>query len=629
MGLTAQDMMIWLRARDETGAAFQSVQQNLGNLKGHASGLMTTLASLGAGISALGVQQAIRGAVDDLGKIGDVATRVNATTDAVQALQHQLKLGGGEASDAERVLQKFAVTAAEVGQAQNYLTKIFQANGVALREKNGQLRSSDALLQEYARLVANAADQQTKLLLAQEAFGKQAGPNMVAVLEDIAARGLQGVIDQGKAAGVVIENDLIKKSQELDRAFKQLEAQGAVSMKKLALEHAPSLLAIFQTLSGVVKDLAYDLQNLKTGNIQDVIGLYLSPAARDAAQRRRYQATGNRWALSAQDQEIFAQGDAYAAAWYTPSNLTNPNSAPSGAQGSGNNRPTRLPPRTDPQNRVGETLRILEAEAQALTLNVAKRLEAEQIEARINAVRRAGKDATEAEKESIRGAVDALYAKKKAFEEMKRAQDGFNDAAKFGGDQLLNVLDAATDRSKNLSQAIDGVTRALIQAVMRAALLGEGPLAGFLGMKGHDGQLGGFLGMFLNRFSPSAAWDASSAMGSIPDANAWSGLLPGRASGGPVSKGRAYMVGERGPEPFIPEENGIILPNGFGGGGVKLEQKVVIHNHSDARVEQRSDEDGNMVISVRAIARDEYASPRMNAINRQKYGQSPAVKARS
>lgn len=40
---------------------------------------------------------------------------------------------------------------------------------------------------------------------------------------------------------------------------------------------------------------------------------------------------------------------------------------------------------------------------------------------------------------------------------------------------------------------------------------------------------------------------------------------PPRASGGPVYAGRSYMVGERGPEPFIPSTNGTILPNGSSG----------------------------------------------------------------
>jgi phage-related minor tail protein len=36
----------------------------------------------------------------------------------------------------------------------------------------------------------------------------------------------------------------------------------------------------------------------------------------------------------------------------------------------------------------------------------------------------------------------------------------------------------------------------------------------------------------------------------------------GKASGGPVSGGSAYTVGERGPETFVPAGNGYIIPSG-------------------------------------------------------------------
>lgn len=41
--------------------------------------------------------------------------------------------------------------------------------------------------------------------------------------------------------------------------------------------------------------------------------------------------------------------------------------------------------------------------------------------------------------------------------------------------------------------------------------------------------------------------------------------LPGRASGGPVTRGRTYLVGERGPEIFTARESGVIIPNGRAG----------------------------------------------------------------
>ncbi|MDB5685362.1 MAG: hypothetical protein JWM75_3060 [Sphingomonas bacterium] len=41
--------------------------------------------------------------------------------------------------------------------------------------------------------------------------------------------------------------------------------------------------------------------------------------------------------------------------------------------------------------------------------------------------------------------------------------------------------------------------------------------------------------------------------------------LPGRAQGGPVSPGRAYLVGERGPEMFVPTSSGRVETGGQGG----------------------------------------------------------------
>jgi phage-related minor tail protein len=43
--------------------------------------------------------------------------------------------------------------------------------------------------------------------------------------------------------------------------------------------------------------------------------------------------------------------------------------------------------------------------------------------------------------------------------------------------------------------------------------------------------------------------------------------IPQRAKGGPVSSGQTYMVGERGPELFVPGRSGTIVANDKMGGG--------------------------------------------------------------
>jgi hypothetical protein len=60
--------------------------------------------------------------------------------------------------------------------------------------------------------------------------------------------------------------------------------------------------------------------------------------------------------------------------------------------------------------------------------------------------------------------------------------------------------------------------------------------------------------------------------------------LQGRASGGPVSANTAYMVGERGPELFIPGGSGSIVPNHKMGGSMQVQ--VVPSPYFDVRVLQ-------------------------------------------
>lgn len=60
----------------------------------------------------------------------------------------------------------------------------------------------------------------------------------------------------------------------------------------------------------------------------------------------------------------------------------------------------------------------------------------------------------------------------------------------------------------------------------------------------------------------AAKWAAFKIMDMIlPGSGSLLGAIFGRASGGPVAPGQPYLVGERGPELFVPTNDGHILPN--------------------------------------------------------------------
>ena len=55
-----------------------------------------------------------------------------------------------------------------------------------------------------------------------------------------------------------------------------------------------------------------------------------------------------------------------------------------------------------------------------------------------------------------------------------------------------------------------------------------------------------------------------------------------RAEGGPVSAGRPYIVGEQGPELFVPGTGGAIVPNGQMGGATLKIDNITIHANSES-----------------------------------------------
>lgn len=63
---------------------------------------------------------------------------------------------------------------------------------------------------------------------------------------------------------------------------------------------------------------------------------------------------------------------------------------------------------------------------------------------------------------------------------------------------------------------------------------------------------------------------------------------PGRSHGGPVSSGRSYWVGERGPELFVPSSGGRIEPARSGGRDVRVSIAVQTPQPGDPMVLRQS-----------------------------------------
>lgn len=146
------------------------------------------------------------------------------------------------------------------------------------------------------------------------------------------------------------------------------------------------------------------------------------------------------------------------------------------------------------------------------------------------------------------------------------------------GEQLQESLNAVAEGIEARVITVKDATDEMSVYAEQAARNMQDAFADFLFDpfdRGVKGMLSDFLNVVRRMVAEAAAANLFTAFGGAGGVlgSALGGLFGGaRAEGGPVSAGRSYLVGERGPEWFTPGRSGAITPNA--GGGVTINQTV-------------------------------------------------------
>lgn len=162
--------------------------------------------------------------------------------------------------------------------------------------------------------------------------------------------------------------------------------------------------------------------------------------------------------------------------------------------------------------------------------------------------------------EALRATLEEQYERlRDAGAQMKEMTDSlFTSMADGFTSGFQNVL---TDGFKGIQDAFSNMLKNMLNAIVKFVM---------------NQMITRWLSMILPGFG-----------GGIPAAQA-SAPVPGyagaRATGGPVAFGRAYLVGERGPEIFRPTQSGRILNSLSSSGGTSPNIRVIVNNNTNERM---------------------------------------------
>jgi len=172
-------------------------------------------------------------------------------------------------------------------------------------------------------------------------------------------------------------------------------------------------------------------------------------------------------------------------------------------------------------------------------------------------------DQGQAERELI--AIRATGATAEELAEAERELKDAKDAVQDALDRQTEALERLNEEQENYRKIVEGIREGDAEYVKLSADI----------VKAEEDQAGAARGL---RDAREQAADATTKLreaeeelrASRKELRVARGSAPGRAFGGPVAAGRAYTVGEMGPELFVPTSSGTIIPNNRMGGGTTV-----------------------------------------------------------
>src|SRR5262249_16414283 len=136
------------------------------------------------------------------------------------------------------------------------------------------------------------------------------------------------------------------------------------------------------------------------------------------------------------------------------------------------------------------------------------------------------------------------------------------DAIRFAGNELVDVIDRATQKGAKFGDIMSDVLRNVSRQLLQAAFTGEGAFAKLFGLSSKtSGGTGGLAGLILGAFKGGSGSGAAS----VPVVGAAGDLAVPTfmADGGRADAGELIYAGEHGPNPrlFRAPEPMLITPN--------------------------------------------------------------------
>lgn len=512
--MATENLQIKITAIDKTRQAFNNLGSRLNSMKGAFTAVVASAGLVVAAIFRIGQS------IDSLAK---TAARIGFTANELQSLRYAAQLSGASTQELDKGMQRFARTISEANVGLTTAQRAFDTLGISVKDQDGNLKGINQLLEEVLQNFNNIESPAERVRVAFELFGRSGEK-----LTNMLMAGSDGV-DQMRQKFEDLTIELTERqTAAVQQANDNLSALGT-ALSSLTQQISAEVLPVL--VDGLVNAVSLVSDKISEGlAFWAKLGEALGLNTRSLQSAADYTKTLSNSFFTLKD--AVEESGTGLLIWYEKAEA--------------NVVPT-IEKTTEQVDRLSESYIRLNDELTGGMLigefPLALREVSDEMERIIEENDRliAGAGLLGAE-------VPPQYqAAKTALQEYgDAARDTFSSLQDIGVSALQNMEDAllgVVNGTTSAKDAFKSMALSIIDDLIRMQIRQSitGPLSGLLG-SAMSGLFGGFGG------------GGSSSAGLLVGA-------PGRAVGGSVSRNTPYMVGEKGPELFVPGASGTIVRN--------------------------------------------------------------------
>jgi hypothetical protein len=252
----------------DTGPLAKSGAEAEGIVSQFASRASSVLGTLGLGLSAGAVIGFFKGIADKAGTLQDLSESLDVSTDSLQAFTFAARQAGATNEQAIAVLDKTRKAVDSLASGSEATAKQFAAIGLSAKDFVGL--KLDESLERIARAYAENRNHAGAFDAVTDILGSKTVPRLNTVLLQVADEGFAGLTKNAKDAGVVIEQDTIKKLDDLGDRVAALQDEAEAAGSKV-LGWGVNLGIAYVGVSKIIQD-QLGIIELKTKAVGDANG---------------------------------------------------------------------------------------------------------------------------------------------------------------------------------------------------------------------------------------------------------------------------------------------------------------------------------------------------------------------